>query len=709
MRALPKTVFARERAAALIIVLAFVVLLTGLVIAYLARTTSDRQVAYSSFNQSKADQVAASAMDLVIGSLRQEITGPSPTPAPPYLPATNANMLPLRSGNPPMVGGVDPIPNLVRRSVRADPIPAPGISSFASAVNSTTDVSANGRFVSLPRWNKHYLVPKLNTAPGDDKTDPTASFTAPDWVFVTNSGPTVITQPSSSVTGRYAFAVYDEGGLLDANVAGYPTGTTTIQSGRKGSIAFADLKTLPFPILNPDGPGVYQIDRLVGWRNYATTQPTNTFPNAAPAPAFAANFQSSSTPATNFYNYVVNNTNGFLSTRNDITWAPSSNALRTDQGFVNRQELIAFRNATQLPSNSLQYLGTFSRETNSPSFSPANPAGSTIDYATLASTSTAVNPNFLLRTVTTSFTRFDGTTANVGDPLMKTRFPLSRLAWITYKGPSASLATTDPVYLALTGAGVTTTTIQAGTATNIQTCFGLTYVSSDLWTYSHGAANRILRLDEVAAAGREPDFFELLQAAILSGSLGQYTNTNGAAGGVTGGSVFPDVHMSNTMHHILSIGAAIIDQADPDSIPTRIQFTGTNGNTWTAYGVENLPYITQIYPIAGTSPNTPTQWATYLLFQLWNPHQSPLAVANNVRLRIDGGIGIFAGGNGQTWNTANTVNVYPPVGQVMSVTLKAGSFSTPTPLATDNASTTSTAQGTFAFLTSPPAVPAPTP
>src|SRR6266704_2194506 len=48
----------RERGAALIIVLAFVVLLTGLMVAYLSRTTSDRQVAHSSFNQTKADQVA---------------------------------------------------------------------------------------------------------------------------------------------------------------------------------------------------------------------------------------------------------------------------------------------------------------------------------------------------------------------------------------------------------------------------------------------------------------------------------------------------------------------------------------------------------------------------------------------------------------------------------------------------------------------------
>src|SRR6266478_4126282 len=115
MGALRKVISSRERAAALIIVLAFVVLLTGLVVAYFSRATSDRPVAHSSFNQSRADQLAASAMDLVIGNLRQEITGPSPTPAPPYL---NANVLPMRSGNPPIVGGVDPIPNLIRRSVR---------------------------------------------------------------------------------------------------------------------------------------------------------------------------------------------------------------------------------------------------------------------------------------------------------------------------------------------------------------------------------------------------------------------------------------------------------------------------------------------------------------------------------------------------------------------------------------------------------------
>src|SRR5437016_9744874 len=100
MGAPPQPSSHRERGVALIIVLAFVVLLTLLGLAYFTRTTSDRQVAHSSFNQSKADQVAASGMDLIIGGLRQEITGPAPTPTPPYVPATNAAMLPVTFANP---------------------------------------------------------------------------------------------------------------------------------------------------------------------------------------------------------------------------------------------------------------------------------------------------------------------------------------------------------------------------------------------------------------------------------------------------------------------------------------------------------------------------------------------------------------------------------------------------------------------------------
>jgi hypothetical protein len=781
---------AQQRGIALIIVLAFVVLLAGLTVAYFSQTTTDRQVAQNSFSESNADQIASSAVAIIVGDLRQEIVrgsarpapsfGPATSPGPYYLyspsPSPSPNVVPQRSGTPPP--GATPIPNLVRRSVRSDPIPTPGLPSRASAVNSAPTDPANPKRgdVTFARWNKHYLIPKLVTSGNDATSDPVTSFVAPDWVMLTaEQGAAVLSDPrtdsnGNTVTtlGRYAYAIYDEGGLLDMNVAGYPTDPSAapipaIRVGRKGSIAFADLTALGsygLPTANPN-----QVDRIVGWRNYGTTQPTNNFPDTSPQ--FASNFQSSTTPATNFYNFVVNNPTGFLKVRGDPSpspapWpipapAPYPNASpspypwnnRTDQMFLNRQQLLAFRQTTQFSSNALQYMGTFSRESNSPSFSPSTPVGSTINYATLASTSTAVNPNFLLRRVTTAFTRFDGTPAVQGEPLVKTRFPLSRLAWLTYKGPSApspppspwickdvdatinTNCTSDSVILALVSSGVPISTLRAGTAANIKKCFGLVWDSRTYapasgttpslgkqWVYvsptstngggsfdpvtnpTGSPASTIKPLDIVASENREPDFFELLRATILDGSLGQYTNIPPAAGGVTGGNVFPDVHMSNKDHHVVSIGAAIIDQADPDSIPTRIQFkppAATGTNWWTAYGIESLPYITQIYPISGISPANPSQWATYLLFQLANPHNGPgLSIAApQVRLRVDGGIGLFTGGNGQTYALASDrqTSLFTGGSTGQSIALTAGATapfapsSTPSPVATPGVTT----------------------
>src|SRR5436190_6718977 len=468
----------REKAAALLIVLAMVVLLTGLAIAYLSRTTSDRPVAHASFHQSRVDVLAQSAMDLVIGDLQQEITNGSTAISEPdgsklYTPTSAANIVPQRRAN---AAGAS---NLIRVSVRSDNPASPGVGSRASAVNSTTDASANGRFVTSTRWNGHYLVPKGNTATPD--SSPIQAFTnaTPDWVFVapdpnnpSQDSRKIITSPNQLVIGRYACAIYDEGGLLDMNVAGYPTDPSAApiaaqRLGRKGSVAFADLSALggSYPFFNPTsgGQAVYQIDMLVGWRNYATTNQSSTtnnnFPNVAPSSkAFARNFQSAG-PTTSYYNYVLGNGNGFLSPNPSPTATPNG---LTDQVFLGGKGLIAYQQtagtnantgntvtSSLFDVNALQYLSTFSRETNAPSFSPVSP--------------TATNPSFLTIRVATNFTRFDGTTAVIGEPLVKTRYPLSRLAWITYKGPSAVVYAAnpnDPVILALTTAGVSLTTIK---------------------------------------------------------------------------------------------------------------------------------------------------------------------------------------------------------------------------------------------------------
>jgi hypothetical protein len=210
------------------------------------------------------------------------------------------------------------------------------------------------------------MVPKAN--PGDTGSDPvTTGFTAPnywapDWVLITRSGPTEFGSWQSDladstpenmnfVVGRYAFAIYDEGGLLDANLVGWPSPTPGVTDiGRKGNIAFADLTAMKY---TPSGAtaSVSTISKIVGWRNYATVQSSGSFPSLSPTP----------NPSL-FVNY-------FLDTTRDFRTVASTLYLgRTDQAFLNRKELIEFFRAAGPSFNMLQLLGTFSRENNLPTF-----------------------------------------------------------------------------------------------------------------------------------------------------------------------------------------------------------------------------------------------------------------------------------------------------------------------------------------------------
>ena len=641
----------RQRGAALIIILAFVVLLTGLSIAYLSRTTSDRQVAHSSFNQSNVDQLAQTAMDNIIGDLRQEILNasgsPSPTASPVtlFVPTSNANMAPMHKPTP-APGTTPAIPNLVRRSVRSEPslwpnvIVGPAVGSRASGVNSTADASANGRSISLVRWNSHYMVPKANAT--DAGSDPiTTGFSppnywAPDWVFVTANGAAVITAPNPSVIGRYAYAIYDEGGLLDMNAAGYPSPTSILQYGRKGSLAFADLTAL-------GGFTTTSTDNVVGWRNYASSQPSGTL---------TSNFSFSANATNTYYNFILSDpnniqltnyftgspltyfTNSFLTT----SQAPVFNN-RTDQVLAARQELIKLRSGVSGGgisfSNALQYLGTLSREglANIPQWSPATPD--------------SINPNFQTLLVTNSFTRNDGTTANIGDYLVNKRFLLQRLNWLTYKGPSAtrtvptaapSLGDPDYDMWLLTRPdtnsirfGLTVAFLRQGTDlslpgsnannSNIYKYFGLVWDSTnERWNYIGHPPNptatsplatsiSTFGVGGTQAATREPDFFELLQAGILSGSIGDAASSDPA---------LPFVHQQSRMLHVLTIGANLIAQSRMDSYPVRIA-CNVGGTTMEAVGMPRLPCLSSLAacPVGGTGLSGGVNWL--LIPNLWDP------------------------------------------------------------------------------------------
>lgn len=212
-----------------------------------------------------------------------------------------------------------------------------------------------------------------------------------------------------------------------------------------------------------------------------------------------------------------------------------------------------------------------------------------------------INPGFSEVRVLVPFRRLDNTQATVGEPLVKKRFPLERLSWLTYKGPSATLSSSDPMYNSL------------GTEDNILKAFGMVWTKADkndpeknsFWVYDHGRTGEILTLGEVASLQqpREPDFVELLYAAIAVGSVGKSAVAAHNQGSPWDTATYQQVRDRTSRFQILEIAANLIDQNDTDSFPTIIKLPNPYPNPdssnvsatypalFTARGVEDLPYF----------------------------------------------------------------------------------------------------------------------
>ena len=630
----------RPEGAALVIVLAFVVLLVGLLVAFFSRAVSQRQISDSYANQIKVDLLARAAVDIVVGDFKQEIVAGSVISNPAtgvtiYAPLVPANAVPCLSGT---IGGVPFPPNLIKLSGTA---PVFSVSGSNGTVRGTRLTSAtpslNGRCIEGKRWNAALLLPSIsgsNKSPLASGSAPgiglwalpnvSGSFAGPCWVLVARDGtnptdwnPSVIwsrTNPTT-VIGRYAYAIYDEGGLLDMNVAGYPSGAASgsanaLDLARKGSLAFADLTQLP---LTAGTLSQADVDKILAWRN------TSVVPTAASAATLAT--------GSNYLLSIRSATNGFLTVSGT-----------SDRAFISRQSLIQFLTSRTLSlstadaQNLLQYMGTFSRALEQPSYAPpalrpliVPPAGDdNITFSAYpASPDTAplgkyrggndgyggdslVNPSLAATRVNSSFPRNDGTTAKEGEPLVLKRFALNRLAWLTCKGPSEPRkASNDADIKALKDAGISEDWLAQGTDANILKYFGLAWQTSTpaplradhepggFWRYEHGiktGTNVIVgTLEKVCAANREPDFFELVKAAINAGSLAKaaapectYAYDAGA---------YCQLRDKTLDYQVLQIGANIIDQYDTDGYPTRIAFFNPAERPIVIRGCENLPYL----------------------------------------------------------------------------------------------------------------------
>jgi len=625
----------QSRGVALVIVLAFIALLTILVTAFFSRAILDRQVADASVAQMKADQLARTALEVIAGDLKQEMNAGSKADGDPsgatytangtriYVPKTNKSVVPAR------IGTHDNLPNLVRRSVRSasgSPEEFPSQSTVfnstdylaallpknrASAVSSI-DPSQNGRAISRERWNKPLLL--------SGGTVPT-EFTAPDWVILTRGGPKVFTAWNAALkdsalsnqdyaVGRYTYTVYDEGGLIDINLAGYPSslsGDNDFQ-GRKGRMAQTTLSNITGV---SDGPA------LVAWRNALTA-----------------------TSAATYRDYALNATPknpGFLS------------VMPGDQSFLSRQDLLNYQknNPTVLTSDAMPFLGTFSREVNGPTFTP-DPARAKVLSGGTYHPEPGWNSD-LLRGISLNagdpetFGDDDNynpsllnTRGSTGRPLIAQRFPLSRLAMLTPIGPAPGV-----------------------TAAEVKAYFGLVWDnSSDQWIYTSPEGTgttpaTVIKYLKNVPNSRAPDFFETLQAAIGIGSLGrdsdgmQYYKPDYEPGT----SSTSRVESRIAYYHIMQIGANIIDQADLDSYPTGISFRAD-----IVSGVEDLPYPLRIFNRIYRDPIDPSKVFAAYDFELWNPHQNlsaPGPAPGSFRISGSGAAYLRVG------NATNTVDAAP--------------------------------------------------
>ena len=157
---------------------------------------------------------------------------------------------------------------------------------------------------------------------------------------------------------------------LNMTITGFPSPGSTpwaVNLARKGTNAFADLTALPATptVITPttlfSNMGNFlsttQINKLMGWRNYATTQQTGV---SFDTPSFPPDLTHTEYYARNFLGAIPPFTTPFTT----VSTAVANN--RTDQAVMTRQELIKLQRTIGFSQSLLQYLGTFSRERNRP-------------------------------------------------------------------------------------------------------------------------------------------------------------------------------------------------------------------------------------------------------------------------------------------------------------------------------------------------------
>lgn len=605
-----------RRGFALVLVLAFLVLITGAILALTTRATLQKRIALTNTSLTAAQQFSESVADLIIGDLLAElqknsewvdefgqINGPFQILA--FSTKTRKDSLPSR------VAPAGSSPSVWKLLTPGESL-FPGARVVASSVG-TDRPSLDRRAWSVNRWFG-------SAGPGLG-----SGGAVPAWVIVGRSGiePTApiealqVTSGKSRAIGRFAFVAYETGGLLDANSL----------------------------ILQAEGPWKSELVSPPGFLTATGLSYHGRQMDASKANKISDWLLTGSKLAfPNFSSYA----DTFL-----LQQGPGS--LRVgDQTFVNRRDLLDFLKKFDLGLQWAELMTVGNVLPRAPAFEPSANAedfqgktDSIFQYQNLSQSGNKTSDNRLLTSARASedFRTLTGEPVAKGAPMVAGRFPLSRLQWIGKDGPTKQ-ATDDLKKINNSRVKWNADPI-ANEASLIRSAFGLRWnPTKHRWDYindSGALSKEVKKLGDVS--GREPNFFELLKAVTLHGSLGATPdlvpfNDSGTLADPWYLFTLSEVFLNQTNYgnrdaHVLQIAANIIDQADADSFPTRLAMAnpsssgphyGVPFNEWEIIGSENLPmvfhtFMTFLRTEGASDPHERKMFRAWMEFSLFNPYQ----------------------------------------------------------------------------------------
>lgn len=580
--------FARNNGMALVIVLGMLVLMLGVTLAYFSRATLQRKISASSAANMQVQGLAQTGVETVINDLLQEIEAGSEPDAinaavsvktPNWV--TGSDNIRYAPSMAPQRVGDNGIANIVKVS-RSGSLFFTNTSGYNSGNVSTQRVSdiatsqrsANGREITKERWNKPLL---MSEGPSSELN----AFQVPDWIYVDRAGTNPRSFTSSQLKTLATSDVTNPSYVVGRySYVVYDVGglldinvmgnslDKATDNARRGRLHQVSSGT--------SGIVIPKLDDIVKWR----------WPNS--------------------HDNKATTNGGLFDPKRTFL-----NVVSGEQMFLNRQDLLKFAarkdTADQefIPKDQLRFLTTFSRDVNAPSYSP-DPSRPVV--AANPTPQTSLNPPLLsIRFASdTDLPRPEGiVTVKAGTPVMPRRFPLSKLELFKE-------ATPDPVAM--------------------KYYFGLEKKANGRWEYVASVGGRIAHLAEVAALKREPNFFEVLQSVIQTGSVGK------SAGNTI---TLDDERDSLRNVQIMQIGANIIDQWDDNDFPTVIEYpSGELANPLLLFGVENLPYLNRMALIPVHPAYDLDRIQVWMVFDVWNPHQDaakPPQGITNFRIRATRG------------------------------------------------------------------------